>query len=285
MMRRIDRGTDLPTDMPVLLPFRPPAETAARWADGRWAAMLALASLPLLLAGEAMAAPGQPGILATLWRWTPVMFGGFVLNLWISVLAMAIGTAAGAALGLMQVSLLPPVRAGSWAVTQFFRNAPWLVLLFYCILLLPFEIRVAGVTVPLPAWIKAVVGLALPVMANVSEVVRGAIQSLPSGQWDGAKAMGLTRMQTMRLVILPQCVKRMLPPWMNIYAILTMATPLVSIVGVQEAMNLTRAALNADGRPELLIPMYLYLLTWFFCYCYPIARATLWLERRYNVHA
>lgn len=285
MMRRIDRGTDLPTDMPVLLPFRPPAETAARWADGRCTAMLALASLPLLLAGEAMAAPGQPGILATLWRWTPVMFGGFVLNLWISVLAMAIGTAAGAALGLMQVSLLPPVRAGSWAVTQFFRNAPWLVLLFYCILLLPFEIRVAGVTVPLPAWIKAVVGLALPVMANVSEVVRGAIQSLPSGQWDGAKAMGLTRMQTMRLVILPQCVKRMLPPWMNIYAILTMATPLVSIVGVQEAMNLTRAALNADGRPELLIPMYLYLLTWFFCYCYPIARATLWLERRYNVHA
>jgi polar amino acid transport system permease protein len=273
------------TDMPVLLPVRPPASAAAHWADGRAAVVVAVVSLPLLLGGEAMAAPGQAGVLASLWKWTPVMLGGFVLNLWISVLAMAIGTAAGGALGLMQVSLLAPVRAGSWLVTQFFRNAPWLVLLFYCILLLPFEVKVAGATVPLPAWIKAVVGLSLPVMANVSEIVRGAVQSLPSGQWDGAKALGLTRLQTMGLVILPQCLKRMLPPWMNLYAILTMATPLVSIVGVQEAMNLTRAALNAEARPDLLIPMYLYLLVWFFLYCYPIARATVALERRYNVQA
>ncbi|MCC6467820.1 MAG: amino acid ABC transporter permease [Alphaproteobacteria bacterium] len=272
-----------PRPFPVLLPVRPPAAIAARWGDCRTATILALASAPLLLMGEALAAPGEAGIVATLWKWTPVMASGFVLNLWISVLAMAIGTASGAVLGLMQVSLLAPVRGGSWLVTQFFRNAPWLVLLFYCILLMPFEIRLGGVVIPLPAWIKAVVGLALPVMANVAEVVRGAIQSIPTGQWDGAKALGLTRLQTMGLVILPQCLKRMLPPWMNVYAILTMATPLVSIVGVQEAMNLTRAALNAESRPDLLIPMYLYLLVWFFLYCFPIARATLWLERRYGV--
>src|SRR3546814_8846107 len=81
---------------------------------------------------------------------------------------MAIGTAAGAVLGLMQISLLPPVRAGSWLVTQFFRNAPWLVLLFFCMFLLPFEFSVAGVTIPFPDWMKATLGLALPVMANVS---------------------------------------------------------------------------------------------------------------------
>jgi polar amino acid transport system permease protein len=278
-------GDRPPRPFPVLLPMRVPAPGAANWSDARPAVALALFPLPLLMAGEALAAPGSPGVIATLWKWTPVMFGGFLLNLWISVLAMAIGTAAGAVLGLMQVSLLPAVRAGSWLMTQFFRNAPWLVLLFYCILLLPYEVRVAGMTVPLPAWIKAVVGLALPVMANVSEIVRGAIQSLPSGQWDGARALGLRRMQTMWLVILPQCVKRMLPPWMNLYAILTMATPLVSIVGVQEAMNLTRAALNAEARADLLIPMYLYLLVWFFLYCYPIARATVALERKFHVHA
>ena len=53
---------------------------------------------------------------------------------------MAIGTALGVLLGLAQISLLPPVRGFSWFVTQFFRNAPWLVLLFYCMLLLPFEV-------------------------------------------------------------------------------------------------------------------------------------------------
>ena len=55
---------------------------------------------------------------------------------------MAIGTAVGVPLGLAQISLLPPVRGVSWFVTQFFRNAPWLVLLFYCMLLLPFEVRI-----------------------------------------------------------------------------------------------------------------------------------------------
>jgi len=84
-------------------------------------------------------------------------------------------------------------------------------------------------------------------------------------------------------VILPQCVKRMLPPWMSLYAVLTMSTPLISIVGVQDAMAMVRAALSADGRPELLIPIYLMLLGWFFLYCYPIARWTRALERRYAV--
>ena len=65
---------------------------------------------------------------------------GFALNIAISFLAMAIGTVVGVPLGLLQISLLLPVRASSWLVTQFFRNSPWLVLLFYCMLLLPFQI-------------------------------------------------------------------------------------------------------------------------------------------------
>ena len=63
------------------------------------------------------------------------------------------------------------------------------------------------------------------------------------------------------MVILPQCVKRMTPPWMNLYAILTVATPLTSVVGVSEAMTFTGDILSSEGRTELLIPMYLYLLT------------------------
>ena len=120
-------------------------------------------------------------------------------------------------------------------------------------------------------------------MANVAEIVRGAVQSIPTGQWEAAESLAFSRRQVIWMIILPQCVKRMLPPWMNLYAILTMATPLVSIVGVQEAMTLTRAALSAEGRVDLLIPMYLWLLSWFFLYCYPIARATLRLERRFAV--
>lgn len=248
-----------------------------------WLATIVFAAMAVMAIGEAQAAPGQAGILAALWKWAPLIFQGFLFNLLVSFLSMAIGTAAGTLLGLAQISLLPPLRHGSWVATQFFRNAPWLVLLFYCTFLLPFEITIAGYVVPLPGWFKAIIGLALPVMANVSEIVRGGVQSIPHGQWEAAESLAFTRRQTLWMIILPQCLKRMLPPWMNLYAILTMATPLISIVGVQESMTLTRAALNAEGRTELLVPMYLMLLTWFFVYCYPIARWTVRLESRYAV--
>jgi polar amino acid transport system permease protein len=168
-------------------------------------------------------------------------------------------------------------------VTQFFRNSPWLVLLFYCMLLLPFELQIGGTIVPLPAWLKATFGLSLPVMANVSELVRGAVRSIPFGQWEASEALAFTRRQTLWMIILPQCVKRMLPPWMNLYAILVVGTTLASVVGVNEAMTLTGDILAAENRTELLVPIYLYLLLWFFAYCYPVARATVALERRFQV--
>ena len=133
------------------------------------------------------------------------------------------------------------MRGTSWIVVQFFRNAPWLVLLFFVMFLMPFEFRVAGVTIPFPDWIKATLGLALPIMANVAEIVRGAVQSIPTAQWEAARSLAFSRRQTLWKIILPQCVKRMLPPWMNWYAILTMATTLASIVGVSEVMTITAA--------------------------------------------
>jgi polar amino acid transport system permease protein len=279
------------TDLPVLLPFRAPEPVpAAGLARPVLASGAALACLALLFGASVAAAQAVSGgardpALAVMLRWMPLIVQGFLFNVFISFASMALGTAVGALAGIAQVSLLAPVRGTSWALTQFFRNAPWLVLLFYAMFLLPFEIRILGVTVAIPAWVKAVVGLALPVAANVSEIVRGGILSIPSGQWESAEALAFTRRQTLWMIILPQAVKRMIPPWMNLYAILTMATTLISVVGIQDSLTITRAALVAESRPELMIPMYLMLLLLFFAYCYPIARATLALERRFDVKA
>ncbi len=282
------------TDLPVLLPRAAQlarsaaAERALGFPMLRLQASHGVVLLALFVAGCAMAqaqgAAGHPSILATIWKWTPVLLGGFVFNLAISALAMTLGTIAGLFLGFAQISRVPPVRRGAWLVTHFFRNAPWLVLLFYCMFLLPFQVTLFGVTIPLPDWVKATFGLALPVMANVSEILRGAVQSIPTTQWESAASLAFTRRQTMWMIILPQCVKRMLPPWMNLYAILTMATVLVSIVGVGEMMTLTRQALSAENRPGLLLAFYSYVLFWFFLYCYPIARWTVRLEARYAVN-
>ena len=225
----------------------------------------------------------QPGVLALLVKWTPLLARGFLFNLAISVCAMAAGTLAGVLLGFARISFRRPVRGASWVVVQFFRNAPWLVLLFFVMYLLPFEFHVGGRTIPFPDWIKATLGLALPIMANMAEIVRGAVQSIPTAQWEAARSLAFTRRQTLWMIILPQCVKRTLPSWMNWYAILTMATTLASIVGVSEVMTLTLRITNAEGRTDLLIPIYSYVLLWFFLYCYPISVWTRRLEARYDV--
>ncbi len=229
-------------------------------------------------------------IFQTLVKWTPLMFmgpegefGGFILNIAVSFISMALGTFLGLWLGIGQVSPNSYIRRISWSITQIFRNSPWLVLLFYFMLLLPFSVKIAGQQIDIPGWTKATFALSLPIMANVSEIVRGAISSIPTGQWESAESLAFSRTQTMWRIILPQCVKRMIPPWMNWYCILTMSTPLISILGVNDGMTLTQNALAAEGRSEFLIPMYLWLMAWFFAYSYPIASMTRVLERRFAV--
>ena len=246
--------------------------------------LLLLAAFVVSAAVAQVAAPAaKASVPELLVKWTPLLAKGFLFNLLISICAMAIGTLAGLALGFARISLLAPMRGTSWLVVQFFRNAPWLVLLFFVMYLLPFEFRVGGVTIPFPDWIKATIGLALPIMANMAEIVRGAVQSIPTAQWEAARSLAFSRRETLWKIILPQCVKRMLPPWMNWYAILTMATTLAAIVGVSEVMTITLRITDAEGRTDLLIPIYSYVLLWFFVYCYPISVATRRLETRYEV--
>ena len=222
--------------------------------------------------------------LEVILRWAPLLLWGFAFNILISLAAMAIGTVAGIPVGVAQISETKVIRYTARAVTQLFRNAPWLVLLFLCMFMIPFEIRAFGWRIPFPDWAKAVFGFALPVMANTSEIVRGAVLSVPTGQWESASALGLNRRRTLSLVILPQCIKRMLPPWMNLYSLIVMSTVNASIVGVSEMVTLTGQVHAAEGsRPELLAPLYAFVLVCFFIYCYPIGKATQRLERKFQV--
>ena len=282
--------TNVRGGLPVLLPFRPRGPAYDEMFITRWLGAIPLPVMLLIalafpaFAFAQSAAAAEP-VLDKLTRWIPFLFTrGFLFNVLISFLAMVLGTLVGLVLGLALISRFAPLRLLTQGWVSFFRNAPWLVLLFIILLAFPFQVTMFGVTIPLPGWVKTVIGLAFPLSANIAEVVRGAIQSVPSAQWEAAESLGFTRRQTIWQIILPQCFKRMLPPWMNWYAILTMSTPLCSLLGVDEIISLTRQAMEAEGnRPELLMPFYGFALFLFFAYCYPIARFTLWLERRVTV--
>ncbi|MDB5590036.1 amino acid ABC transporter permease [Enterovirga sp.] len=269
--------------LPVLLPFRAPERGPPTLTRAHLVMLaVALAALAPAALAQASGAPLSP--LAVVWKWTPLLLAGFGFNLLISFAAMAIGTAAGFGLGLAQLGSSRVLRGLAWALTQFFRNSPWLVLLFFAMFLIPFQVRIGGVTIPLPDWLKAIIGFALPVMANVSEIVRGAVRSVPTPQWESADSLAFTPRQTMWMIILPQCIKRMIPPWMNVYSLITMATVQASVVGVTEMLTLTGQVHAAEGgRPELFAPLYGFALLCFFVYCYPIDLMTARLERRFQV--
>ncbi len=282
------------TDLPVLNPVSktagetwklPTIEGVPRLVIPTWMVAFAFIAFAVSIGG-AQAQTGNSAV--SFWtvfpQWLPFIMKGFVFNLVISFFAMFLGTTMGMVMGLAQISLHAPVRKTAWFVMQFFRNSPWLVLLFTFMLLLPYRVKIGGVEYDIPDWTKAAFALSLPIMANIAEIVRGAVQSLPLGQWESAESLAFNRRQTLWMIILPQCFKRMIPPWMNWYAILTMATPLCSILGVQEMMKSTREALNALGdKPELVAPFYTFVLLVFFIYIYPISRLTIRLERKYAV--
>ena len=282
------------SDLPVMLPYRavssgdPVDLLFSRWLVSSspfvlFGLLFFLCIFPMVVMAQSNYTLEQA--FNTLFKWLPFVVGtGFIMNLLISFFTMLIGTFAGILLGLGQISLFSHVRKISWFFTQLFRNSPWLVLLFIVMLTFPFEIEIGENVISIPDWMKAVIGLSLPIMANISEVVRGAVQSVPTGQWEASESLAFSRVQTIWKIILPQCFKRMIPPWMNWYAILTMATPLVSLLGVEEIVTLSRQAMEAeDNHPELLIPFFGFALLIFFVYCYPIARWTIKLEEKYSV--
>jgi len=263
---------------------------AARKRAGTWrnaglaSVLLSILIVCVLVLAVAILSGTGTTILAKLIKWTPFLAEGFLLNVVMSLIAISAGTLGGVFLGMGQIALVGWISWPSKVLTQIFRNAPWLVLLFYCIFLLPYQVKIAGQTFIVANWLRASIGLTIPVAANFSEIVRGAMQSIPSGQWEAARSLGYTWRQSVFQVVLPQCIKRMLPPWMNLYAVLLMATPLASIVGTQEALTNLRTALQAEADGRLLLPFYAYLLSWFFVYSYPIARFSMALEKRFAIH-
>lgn len=218
---------------------------------------------------------------ASLVQWSPALAHGFAINILISFAAIVTGTVLGLLVGVLA---MPPGITGrlarAWIVV--FRNAPWLVLIYFTTYVFPFEVHFFGAVLPFPDWLKVTLALALPASANIAEVFRGAIRSIPSAQWEAAASLAFSRRQVLFTIILPQCARRILPPWMNVYAIITMGTALSSLVGIHDLLDTAQIASSTVARSPFTVVTYLVTLIVFFLYCAPIAWLTRWLERRLN---
>ena len=221
-------------------------------------------------------------LLGYLWKWLPTLFSGLLVNIEISVLAMLIGTVIGLLIGALSLSPSVWLRWITRWYVVLFRNSPILILIYFTTYVFPFEINLFSLTLSFPDWIKVVIGLGLPASANIAEIFRGAVQSIPATQWESAQSLAFSRFQIFRMIVFPQCVRRVLAPWMNLYAAITMSTSLASLVGVHDVVDMAMVASNTVARTDFTILIYFSLLILFFSYCYPISRLTRLLERRHD---
>ena len=224
--------------------------------------------------------PDEKAVLAVIGKWTPLLLQGFAVDLAILIGSMVCGTVLGLAIGL---ALLSPNRMVRWPVmplVQLLRNSPGLVFLFFVAFALPFKFTIFGMVIPFPGWVKVVFSFSLKISASVAEILRGAVQSIGKGQSEAASALGMSRRQAFWLVILPQCLPRMVPPWMNVVAIFLAAVPMASLVGIYDAVSYASLAIKAEQRPELIIPFYGYITAWFFATGYALHEASVLSEHR-----
>jgi len=160
----------------------------------------------------------------------PLILRGLLVTLQVSALVLFIGTIIGIGGGLALLYGAKPLRWLVRAYVDTLRGIPLLVLIFALFYGMP----VLGLQVS--AMTAAVVALSVFCGAHVSEIVRGGAMSISSGQTDAANALGLSFPQRLRYVILPQALRRVLPPWVNTAAEMVKASSLVSLVSVVDLM-------------------------------------------------
>ncbi|MBS7542171.1 amino acid ABC transporter permease [Ancylobacter oerskovii] len=249
------------------------------YADKKRAVQLGIVLAVAAWIGLDAAAGGGEG-WARVWARLPILLtgngsgwplsGGFALNIFLSLCAMALAALLGTVLGFGMLAKNRLVRVPCFFVMNFLRNSPWLVLLFAMLYIIPFNIRLFGISIAVPAFVKAVIGLALPTAANFAEIIRGAVQSIHSGQWEAARSLGYMPMAIYWRIILPQALRRMIPGWMNLYALLMIATSLATVTGIQDVIT-TLNTLLAMENERVIVYFYITALFLFFAFCYPLA--------------
>ncbi|MFE3324630.1 ectoine/hydroxyectoine ABC transporter permease subunit EhuD [Streptomyces sp. NPDC059176] len=174
------------------------------------------------------------------WDWSAV--GDFMPRFWdglfVTLQALVLGALVAFTLGLVwalaQRSPSALVRGPVTAVTEFVRNTPLLVQLFFLYYVLPEW----GVT--LSAMATGVVGLGLHYSTYTAEVYRAGIDGVPQGQWEAATALSLPRTRTWGAVILPQAIRRVVPALGNYVIAMLKDTPMIFVIGVMEMLGQAR---------------------------------------------
>lgn len=207
----------------------------------------------------------------------PLLMKGLWLTIKISMWTIVLGSFLGFVIGLIRASRLKILKAALGVYIHCLRGTPFLVQLYLIYFVLP----ATGVEwLKFEAFPAAVIALSLYTSTYVSEIVRAGIEAVPKGQVEAARALGMSKWQTLGHVILPQALKLMIPPMTGVYVLIIKGTSVVSVIGITE---LLRAGEQAALRyPSELMTLYGLVALLYFVYCYPVLRLGRWAETKFG---
>jgi len=245
---------------------------------------LAATALVLIVLGVGItSSPGWPVVKETFFSWEharesfPTIIEGFGINVLLFLAAEPLILVLGAAVAVVRSSTAPalfPLRALAVVYTDLFRGIPTILVVFLFAFGVP-ALQLQGVTTSF-FWL-GLFALVLSYGAYVAEVFRSGIDSVHPSQLASADALGLSHGQAMRHVILPQAVRRVVPPLLNDFVSLQKDTALVGAVGLFEALFAARDYTNYNFN----FTPYIVAAALFVALTVPLARFTDWLGRRY----
>jgi polar amino acid transport system permease protein len=205
------------------------------------------------------------------WSYKTLLLHGFLTTIQLSLLGIFTGLIVGVIVGVILTSHLRVVKAIFIVYVQIFRGSPLLLQLFMVYFALPY------IGVMISAFQSIWIVLTLNAGAFIAEIVRSGIEAVPNGQTEAAECIGMTHLQLMSRIILPQTLKVSLPPLVGFFIGMIKDTSLTSIIGYVELVKQGQGIINVTDKP---FEVYIVISLLYFIICYPLSLFVRWIERR-----
>ncbi|PLY02248.1 MAG: amino acid ABC transporter permease [Desulfuromonas sp.] len=203
-------------------------------------------------------------------------WSGLPLTMMLSFFGMVCAYPLGVVLALGRRSKMPAIRTLCVVYIEMIRGVPLISLLFMSSIMFPLFLP-DGMTID--KVLRAQVAIILFTAAYIAEVVRGGLQAMPKGQYEAADSLGLNYRQTMRLIILPQALKIVIPPTVGILLSAFKDTSLVVIIALYDVLKTTKVTLQNPNWTGYSTEAYIFLAVLYFIFCYAMSSYSRRLER------
>ncbi len=211
--------------------------------------------------------------------WTNIQFllGGFTSTIQLSIIAAILSISIGLLIALPGMSKNNYIKSINRIYVEFIRAIPLLPMLFWVFYGLPVIFKSLGININVDAFWGAIITLAISDSAFTAEIFRGGIQSIHRGQTEAAQTIGLNYYQTMRHVILPQALRRILPPLANQFIYIVKMSAFASVIGMQELTRRANEIVVTEYRP---LEIYTLLIFEYLILVLVISYFVRWLEKK-----